>query len=77
MNKIKDIRIKKSVASYSSIDLTYPLKIRIANDLPDVVEVELTNPTCQPTQYSDLEYFDEGIIIKLKLKQQSKEDQEK
>jgi len=77
LNKIKDIRIKKSVASYSSIDLTYPLKIRIDNDLPDQVEVELTNPTCRPEQYSALEYFDEGIIIKIQMKQKSKEGSER
>ena len=74
MTKVKDLRFKKTIEKFSLKTIKYPLKIRIDNDLQETIEVEVTNSTHQPNPHSsDLGYFDEGIIIRIR----KKEDQEK
>lgn len=74
MAKVKDIRLQKTVDSYSFVTLKYPLKIRVDNDLQDAIEVVLTNPTSLHDQWSsNLKYFDEGLILRIKKKQEDSE----
>jgi len=73
MNKVKDIRLKKTVDSFSYRTIKFPLKIRIDNDLRDSIDVVVTNPTHTPNPHSsDLGYFDEGIIIRISKKEAQK-----